>query len=298
MTVAFTGAVWSGLFSTAPGNLTTAYCAGLIGLLIGSFVNVVIYRLPEMMRRANDNYAAEERGLPLPHTTHYNLLVPRSHCVACGQTLRAWHNIPLVSYVLLRGRCGACARPVSRRYPIVECLAAALTAALIWHFGSGMRGLTALLLTYFLLAMAWIDAETGLLPDNLTLPLLWCGLLVNVSGLIVPLGDAVLGAAAGYFALWLIFHVYWMATGKEGMGYGDFKLLAALGAWLGWTMLPVILLLACITGLAIGVLLQIGGKRSAGAMLPFGPFLAAGGMFSLFYGPFIWQTYLRWMLSE
>jgi leader peptidase (prepilin peptidase)/N-methyltransferase len=283
-------------FAVTPNNWCAAYCAAVIGLFIGSFLNVVIHRLPRMMQRATDNYLAEEQGLPLPHTTRYDLFLPRSQCTGCGNALPLHHNVPLLSYLLLRGRCGGCGNAIPRRYPIVELLAAALSAVLIWHFGSGLRGLSALLLMYFLLVMAWIDAETGLLPDSLTLPLIWCGLLVNLHGMIVPLSDAVLGALAGYLALWLIFQLYRLIAGKDGMGYGDFKLLAALGAWLGWSMLPVILLLASIAGLAVGVTLQLAGKRRSGAMLPFGPFLAASGMFSLFYGPFIWQTYLRWML--
>jgi leader peptidase (prepilin peptidase)/N-methyltransferase len=285
------------LYSILPGSWLAACCAAVAGLLIGSFLNVVIYRLPQIMQRANDNYLAEEQGLPLPHTTRYDLLLPRSQCPGCAQTVAPQHNIPLLSYLFLRGRCPGCRNAISLRYPIVELLAAGLSAVLIWHFGSGFRGLTALLLAYFLLAMAWIDAETGLLPDDLTLPLLWCGLLINVTGLIVPLSDAVLGAIGGYLTLWLIFQAYRLITGKEGMGYGDFKLLAALGAWLGWSMLPVILLVASMSGLAIGVLLQLSGKRKSGAMLPFGPFLAIGGLFSLMCGPSIWQTYLRWILS-
>ncbi|RXZ36391.1 prepilin peptidase [Oxalobacteraceae bacterium CAVE-383] len=289
-----TAATW--YFSYAPHDLAAACWAALAGLFIGSFLNVIIYRLPEMMRRSNDNYVAEEQGLPPPHATRYDLLLPRSHCPGCGATLSIRHNIPLLSFVFLRGRCAGCGNPISLRYPLVELLAAGLSAILIWHFGSGVRGMSALLLMYFLLAMAWIDAETGLLPDSLTLPLIWGGLLVNLNGLIVPLRDAVLGALAGYLMLWLVFQLYRLAAGKEGMGYGDFKLLAALGAWLGWSMLPVILLLASISGLMVGIALQLSGKRRAGAMLPFGPFLAAGGLFSLFYGPLIWQIYLRWML--
>jgi len=280
----------------APGSFFAAGCAALAGLLIGSFLNVVIHRLPKMMQRANDNYLAEEQGLPLPHTSRYDLFLPRSQCPDCAQPLAIRHNIPLLSFLFLRGRCATCNSTIPIRYPVVELLAAGLSALLIWHFGASLKGLTALLLAYFLLTMAWIDAETGLLPDYLTLPLLWCGLLVNLKGLIVPLSDAVLGAVAGYVVLWALFQLYRLIRGKEGMGYGDFKMLAALGAWLGWAMLPVVLLLASIAGLAIGILLQLGSKRTAGAMLPFGPYLALGGMISLFYGPLIWQTYLKWML--
>ena len=280
----------------APGNRFSTGCAALAGLLIGSFLNVVIHRLPIMMRRDNDNYLAEEQGQPLPHTTRYDLLLPRSQCPGCSQTLALRHNIPVLSYVLLRGRCSSCNDSISMRYPAVELLSAATSAAVIWYFGVGASGLAALLLAYFLLAMAWIDAETGLLPDDLTLSMLWCGLLVNLKGLIVPLGDAVLGAVAGYVLLWLIFQLYRLVTGKQGMGYGDFKLLAALGAWLGWSMLPVVLLLASLSGLIVGIGLQLRGERKPGTMLPFGPFLAAGGVFSMLYGPFIWQTYLSWIL--
>jgi leader peptidase (prepilin peptidase)/N-methyltransferase len=289
-----TAATWYFFF---PPHAWPAVCgAALLGLFIGSFLNVVICRLPKMMQRGNDNYLAGEQGLPLPHAEHYNLLLPRSHCPSCATPLLARHNITLLSYLYLRGRCAACRDPISPRYPLVELLAAALSALLIWHFGSGVRGLSALLLMYFLLAMAWIDAETGLLPDSLTLPLLWAGLLVNLNGLIVPLRDAVLGAAVGYLTLWLIFQLYRLASGRDGMGYGDFKLLAALGAWLGWSMLPLILLLASLTGLLVGGAMQLSGKRELGAMLPFGPFLAAGGLFGLCWGPSIWQSYLQWML--
>ncbi|HEY4319416.1 MAG TPA: A24 family peptidase [Herbaspirillum sp.] len=286
----------SGVLSIGPHHWQAACGAALIGLFIGSFLNVVIHRLPRMMQRANDNYLAEEQGLPAPHAGRYDLLLPRSQCPGCGATLSILRNIPLFSYLFLRGRCAGCGIAISLRYPLVELLAAGLSALLVWHFGSGMRGISALLLMYFLLAMAWIDAETGLLPDELTLPLLWGGLLVNLNGMIVPLREAVLGALAGYMALWVIFQLYRLIAGKDGMGYGDFKMLAALGAWLGWSMLPVVLLLASIAGLIVGLALQLGGQRRAGAILPFGPFLAAAGLFSLFYGPRIWETYLIWML--
>jgi leader peptidase (prepilin peptidase)/N-methyltransferase len=249
-----------------------------------------------MMQRAHDNYLAEESGQPAPHVDRYDLMLPRSQCPGCGQPLAMRHNIPVLSYLFLRGRCACCHTPISIRYPIVEALTAGLSALLIWHFGSGAAGLAALLFGYCLLAMAWIDAETGLLPDDLTFPLLWCGLLLNLTGLIVPLDDAVLGAAAGYLSLWAIFQLYRLVTGKEGMGYGDFKLLAALGAWVGMSMLPLILLLASISGMITGVALQSANRRVRGAMLPFGPHLALGGMIVLLYGPAILHAYLRWAL--
>jgi leader peptidase (prepilin peptidase)/N-methyltransferase len=267
-----------------------------VGLLVGSFLNVVIHRLPEMMRRASDNYLAEEQGRAPPHTARYDLILPASQCPGCGQPLAMRHNVPVLSYLWLRGRCAGCGGAISIRYPIVELLTGALSALLIWHFGSGALGLAALLLAYFLLTMAWIDAETGLLPDDLTLPLLWCGLLVNLKGLIAPLADAVLGAAAGYLALWIIFQLYRLATGKEGIGYGDFKFLAALGAWLGWSMLPIVLLVASVSGLAIGLLLQLTHRRASGTLLPFGPYLAAGGLIALLYGHALLRAYIAWSL--
>jgi leader peptidase (prepilin peptidase)/N-methyltransferase len=284
------------LYSAAPGNWFTACCAATAGLLIGSFLNVVIHRLPKMMQRSNDNYLAEMQGGTPPHTARYDLLLPRSQCAACERPLAIRHNIPVLSYLLLRGRCAGCGSAISLRYPIVELFAAGLSALLVWHFGVGPAGLAALLLAYFLLAMAWIDAETGLLPDDLTLPLLWCGLLVNLQGWIAPLGDAVLGAVVGYLLLWIVFQAYRLLTGKEGMGYGDFKLLAALGAWLGWSMLPAVVLLASVSGMLVGIALQLAHKRTSGAMLPFGPHLAAGGLLTLLYGPSILRIYLAWAL--
>ncbi len=276
----------------APGNIVSAACAGLFGLLIGSFLNVVIHRLPKMMQRESDNYVAHESGKPLPHADRYNLTVPRSACPHCGHQITALENIPIVSYLFLRGKCAECKAPISVRYPIVECITGALSALLIWRFGSGMAGLATLVFAYLLIAMTFIDADTQLLPDDLTLPLVWCGLLINLNGTFVPLKEAVIGAAAGYLSLWAIYWLFKLATGKEGMGYGDFKLLAALGAWLGWTMLPIIVLLSSLVGAVVGITLIVFTEHGRDNPIPFGPYLAAAGMITLFYGKPIAQAYL------
>jgi leader peptidase (prepilin peptidase)/N-methyltransferase len=240
--------------------------------------------VPKMMQRESDNYVAAESGRELPHTDHFNLVVPRSACPHCGHRITALENIPLLSYLFLGGKCGACKAPIPLRYPIVELLGGLLSGALIWHFGSGWTGLATLLFAYLLLAMTFIDADTQLLPDDLTYPLLWAGLLVNLNGALVPLRDAVIGALAGYLALWSIFWAFKLATGKEGMGYGDFKLLAALGAWLGWAMLPTIILLSSLVGALVGVGLIIFARHGRDKPIPFGPYLAAAGMIALLYG--------------
>lgn len=272
------------LLFAAPGNLPVALVAALFGLIVGSFLNVVIHRVPTMMQRESDNYVAEESGLPLPHTDRYNLMLPHSHCTACGHRITAMENIPVISYLLLRGKCSACKAPISVRYPLVELLTGALSALLIWHFGSGWTGLATLVFAWLLIAMTFIDADTQMLPDDLTFPLLWAGLLVNINGTFVPLQDAVIGAAAGYLALWAVYWAFKLATGKEGMGYGDFKLLAALGAWLGWTMLPTIILLSSLVGAVVGIGLIVFAGRGRDKPIPFGPYLAAAGLIALLYG--------------
>ncbi|OYO32302.1 A24 family peptidase [Janthinobacterium sp. PC23-8] len=272
------------LLFAAPGNLFVTLVAALFGLIVGSFLNVVIHRMPKMMQRESDNYVAVESGLPPPHTDKYNLMLPHSHCTACGHRITALENIPVLSYLALRGKCSACKAPISPRYPLVEILTGVLSALLVWHFGSGWTGLAALLFAFLLIAMTFIDADTQMLPDDLTFPLLWAGLLVNIHGTFVPLADAVIGAAAGYLALWSVYWAFKLATGKEGMGYGDFKLLAALGAWLGWTMLPTIILLSSIVGALVGIALIVFAKRGRDKPIPFGPYLAAAGVIALLYG--------------
>ncbi|MES2257799.1 MAG: A24 family peptidase [Pseudomonadota bacterium] len=272
------------LLFAAPATLSAALAAGLFGLMFGSFLNVVIHRIPKMMQRESDNYVAAESGRALPHEDRYNLMVPRSACPHCGHQITALENIPVVSYLVLRGKCSSCKAPISARYPVIEALTGLLSVALIWQFGSGLAGLSTLFFAYCLIAMTFIDADTQLLPDDLTYPLLWAGLLVNLNGTFVPLRDAVIGAAAGYLALWSIYWLFKLATGKEGMGYGDFKLLAALGAWLGWTMLPTIILLSSIVGALVGISLIVFTKRGRDNPIPFGPYLAAAGMIALMFG--------------
>lgn len=284
------------IFFAAPGAILPTTVALLFGLLVGSFLNVVIHRLPQMMLRESENYVAQEAGLPLPHTARYNLSVPRSACPCCGHQITALENIPVLSYLVLRGKCSACKTPISMRYPLVELLTGVLSAILVWHFGSGMLGLATLLLTFFLIALSFIDADTTLLPDDLTLPLLWAGLLLNLQGTIVPLQEAVIGAAAGYLSLWSIYWLFKLATGKEGMGYGDFKLLAALGAWLGWKMLPVIIFMSSLVGAVVGIGLIVLAKRGRQIPIPFGPYLAAAGWLTLLYGHDIVRFYFQWMI--
>jgi leader peptidase (prepilin peptidase)/N-methyltransferase len=274
----------SSLLFAPPANLLVSLVAGLFGLLIGSFLNVVIHRLPKMMQRESDNYCAVEGGKDMPHTAPYNLMVPRSACPHCQHQITALENIPVVSYLVLRGKCSNCKAPISSRYPAIELLTGALSALLVWQFGSGVAGLATLLFLYLLIAMTFIDADTQLLPDDLTLPLLWAGLLLNINGTFASLHDAVIGAMAGYLSLWLVYWAYKLVRGREGMGYGDFKLLAALGAWLGWTMLPTIILLSSVVGSVCGIVLMIVNKRGFDYQIPFGPYLAAAGLIALLYG--------------
>ncbi|MES2106741.1 MAG: A24 family peptidase [Pseudomonadota bacterium] len=277
---------------TAPGTILSAAIAGLIGLLIGSFLNVVIHRIPKMMQRESDNYVAVENGREPPHADRYNLLVPRSACPHCGHQITALENIPVLSYLLIGGKCTGCKAPISARYPMVELLTGGLSALLVWHFGSGPAGLASLVFAWLLVAMTFIDADTQFLPDDLTYPLLWCGLLVNIYGVFIPLQDAVIGAAAGYLVLWSIYWLFKLTTGKEGMGYGDFKLLAALGAWMGWGMLPIIILLSSIVGAIAGLSLMAFTKRSKDNPIPFGPYLAAAGLIALLWGKTMTQNYI------
>ena len=268
----------------APASLVPTLVAALFGLLIGSFLNVVIHRIPKMMQRESDNYVAHESGKELPHTDRYNLMVPRSSCPHCGHQITAMENIPVLSWLALGGKCRKCKAPISPRYPLVELATGAVSALLVWTFGSGLAGLGTLLFAYLLIAMTCIDYDTKLLPDDLTYPLLWAGLLVNINGTFVPLRDAVIGAAAGYLVLWAVYWLFKLVTGKEGMGYGDFKLLAALGAWLGWAMLPTIILLSSVVGAIVGIGLMVFAKRARDNPIPFGPYLAAAGLIALLWG--------------
>ncbi|WP_198034213.1 prepilin peptidase [Acidihalobacter ferrooxydans] len=267
---------------------------GLLGLIVGSFINVVVYRLPRMLERRwrNECQALFDPTENPVEQSAYNLAVPQSACPACGHQIRAWENIPVISYLFLRGRCSACGVCISLRYPTIEITTAVLALLVAWQFGPSWKTALALPFTWALLALALIDLETQLLPDAITLPLLWLGLISNVNGLFVPLQQAVLGAAAGYLSLWLVYHLFRLLTGKEGMGYGDFKLLAALGAWFGWQMLPLTILLSSLVGALVGITLMLFRRMQQGTLLPFGPYLAAAGWIAMLWGTPLTHWYL------
>ena len=277
-------------FGTAFAGLPSVWQYAFViafGLVIGSFLNVVAYRLPVMLERAwrfevaeATGQSAEEDGLP----ARYNLCVPRSACPQCGHVLRAWENIPVLSYLLLRGRCSACRAPIGLRYPLIELASGLLAALTLFRFGPSGAALAAFGLCAALLAMSAIDIETRLLPDSLTLSLLWAGLIINFSDTFTSLRAAVAGAIVGYVFLWCVYWLFRFVRGIEGMGYGDFKLLAALGAWLGWAALPQIVLIAAVTGAVVGLAATWLGRMRFEEPLPFGPFLAAGGAATLFFG--------------
>lgn len=277
------------LFST-PWLLITA--AVLLGLAVGSFLNVVIHRLPRMLEHGWRTECAELNGNPAPAGETYNLVVPRSRCPHCGHPIRAIENIPVVSYLALRGRCAACRAAISPRYPVVEVLAGALAGYVAWRFGASAAAAGAMVFAWTMIALAFIDLDTFYLPDNLTLPLLWTGLVFNIGATYTDLASAVAGAAAGYLVLWAVFWAYKLATGKEGMGYGDFKLLAAIGAWLGWKMLPLVILLSSFVGAVVGIGLMILARRGRNVPIPFGPYLALAGLIAMFYGEQLNRQYL------
>ena len=264
-----------------------------LGLMVGSFLNVVIHRLPKMMELGWQQQCAELRGEEPAAAPTYNLVVPRSACPHCNHAISAWENIPVVSYLLLRGKCKGCGAAISPRYPVIEAVSGILCGFAAWHFGFGWAAAGAVLLIWALLALTAIDFDTQLLPDDITLPLLWAGLLFNLSGTFTDLHSAVLGAVFGYLALWCVYWLFKLATGKEGMGYGDFKLLAALGAWMGWQMLPLIIMLSSIVGAVVGITLIVAAKHGRNIPIPFGPYLAGGGLIALFWGQTLTQGYLQ-----
>ena len=272
------------------------WAALVLGLCVGSFLNVVIHRLPKMLERGWRAECAELTGQPLPAADAYNLVVPRSGCPKCGYRIRAWQNIPVVSWLVLRGKCAGCGTKIGLKYPLVELLAGIGAAYAAWRFGVSAAALGATLFVWFTIALAFIDQETGLLPDDLTLPLVWLGLLVNLYGAFVPLADAVIGAVSGYLALWLIYQGYKLLTGKEGMGYGDFKMNAAVGAFLGWKILPLVILLSSLVGLVFGALQMFAarGRWDAGFRFHFGPYLAIAGIVAMFWG----EPIVRWYLQR
>ncbi len=271
-----------------------AAVAGLLGLCVGSFLNVVIHRLPKMMERDWQAQCAELRGEAPPNEEPLSLSRPRSRCPNCGHQISALENIPLISYLLiLRGKCSGCGVCISPRYPIIETLTGLASAYAVWHFGPIIQAVGALLLLWALIALSAIDIDTQLLPDSITLPLVWLGLSFNLAAAAYcDLPSAVIGAMAGYLSLWSVFWLFKLATGKEGMGYGDFKLLAALGAWLGWQMLPAIILLSSVVGAVVGITLIFAARHGRNVPIPFGPYLAAAGVIALFWGQTITHAYL------
>ena len=269
----------------------------VFSLAIGSFLNVVIHRLPKMLERQWRAECAELTGAAAaaPETTGapaYNLVVPRSACPACGHRISALENIPLLSWLVLRGKCAGCAARISARYPVVELLTALLSAYVAWRFGFTAKAFAGLLFVWALIALAFIDLDTFYLPDDLTLPLVWAGLLANLFGLFTDLPAAVIGAVAGYLVLWTVYWLFKWATGKEGMGYGDFKLLAAIGAWLGWQALPTVVLLSSFVGAAIGLTLMAVRRHGRDTPIPFGPYLVVAALIALFWGDAITRFYL------
>jgi leader peptidase (prepilin peptidase)/N-methyltransferase len=288
---------FAALYSCSPVLFTASVF--VLGLVIGSFLNVVIYRLPIILEREWRTQAAEflppsdsaATTITAPIVEPFTLSTPGSACPACKAPIKAWQNIPVISWLILRGRCAACSAPISARYPLVELGTGLLSAWVAWHFGFGAAAACALVVTWALIALTGIDVDHQLLPDSITLPLLWAGLLAAVvigpfAGASLPVSarDAIIGAAAGYLSLWLVFHTFRLITGKEGMGYGDFKLFGALGAWLGWKLLPLIILLSAATGAILGILMIVLRGRDRAAPMPFGPYLAAAGWLAMMYG--------------
>lgn len=277
------------------GNLPAfVFVVFLFSLLIGSFLNVLIYRLPKMMQRNWEVQARECLQLPATDSgATFNLILPNSQCPHCNHEIKAWENIPLLSWLALRGKCSACKAPISKRYPLVELACGLLSAFVAWHFGFSWQTGGMLVLSWGLLAMSLIDADHQLLPDDLVLPLLWLGLIVNSFGLFTSLPEALWGAIAGYLSLWSVYWLFKLVTGKEGMGYGDFKLLAMLGAWGGWKILPLTILLSSLVGAVLGVIMLRLRNAETSTPLPFGPYLAIAGWTALIWGAQITDSYLQ-----
>ncbi|HEX8987434.1 MAG TPA: A24 family peptidase [Rhodocyclaceae bacterium] len=269
-----------------------AFVSVLLGLAIGSFLNVVIHRLPLIMEREWQAQCAELRGEAPPEGEPLGLATPRSRCPHCGHAISAAENVPIVSYLVLRGRCRGCGARISPRYPLVEAATALLFGFAAWKLGPGPAAAGAMLFSAAMVALTFIDFDTQLLPDDITLPLLWAGLAFNLFGTFTDLGSAVVGAMAGYLTLWAVYWAFKLLTGKEGMGYGDFKLLAAVGAWLGWQALPLAILLSSLVGAIVGILLILLARHGRNVPIPFGPYLATAGIIALFWGPALNQAYL------
>jgi len=282
-------------------------CTLVLGLLVGSFLNVVIYRLPKMMERGwqdqcRDFLTNEGDIATLPANDSkqepFNLMVPASRCPHCGHKIKPWENIPVISYLFLRGKCSNCKAGISARYPVIELVTGLLSVAVVFYVGINWSGLAALVFTWSLIALTMIDFDTYLLPDDITLPLLWLGLIANSFNTFTDLPSALWGAIAGYLALWSVYKFFKLVTGKEGMGYGDFKLLAALGAWMGWQMLPQIILLSSLVGAVIGISMIVIRGRDKNIPIPFGPYLAIAGWIAFIWGDTINQSYLKLFVAH
>ena len=278
----------------ASNMLAFILCALLTGLLVGSFLNVLIYRLPQMMQLDWREQAREILELPAePPTATFNLVLPNSSCPHCFHEIKPWENIPVISYLFLRGKCSSCKTSISMRYPLVELACGLLSAFIAWHFGFTWQTGAVLLLTWGLLAMSLIDVDHQLLPDSLVLPVLWLGLIANSFGLFTNLEDALWGAIAGYLSLWSVYWLFKLVTGKEGMGHGDFKLLAMLGAWGGWQVLPLTILLSSLVGAVLGLIMLRLRNAETSTPIPFGPYLAIAGWIALLWGEQITSSYLQ-----
>lgn len=265
----------------------------IAGLMVGSFLNVVIHRLPKMMEREWRRQCAEFRGEPVAVGPPFNIVTPRSACPHCGHKITALENIPVASYVFLRGRCAQCHASISARYPVVEVLTGLISGFIAWHFGYGFAAFAALIFVWAMIALAFIDIDTQLLPNDIMLPLLWGGLLVNLGDGFTDIRSAIIGTVAGYLALWSVYWCFKLITGREGMGYGDFKLLAMIGAWLGWQMLPLVILFSSLVGAIAGVGLIVIAKHGRHVPIPFGPYLVGGGLVALFWGNQINSAYFE-----
>jgi leader peptidase (prepilin peptidase)/N-methyltransferase len=279
------------LLESSPAVLTV--CVAFLGLCVGSFLNVVAYRLPRMIEQDFRREAREFLRLPVrPERQPVSLSSPSSSCPACGVGIKPWHNLPVVGWLMLRGRCANCAKPISVQYPLVELFTGVLSVACVWRFGYSPQLMAALVLTWALVALTVTDLHTMYLPDNITLPLLWLGLVLSTVPMFAEARSAIIGAAAGYGVLWSVYWAFKLATGKEGMGYGDFKLMGALGAWFGWQALPQIVLLSALVGAAIGIALMAARKVEWSSRIPFGPYIAGAGWIALIWGDEINRTYL------
>lgn len=281
------------LFQSSPELLTLLVL--IIGLLVGSFLNVVIYRLPVMMNRGWKNECSEYLGLENTESNDepFNLMVPLSRCPSCNSAIKPYQNIPVLSYLFLKGKCASCNTPISLRYPLIEAFTGIMSAVVAWHFGYSIEMLLALLLTWSLISLSFIDIDHQLLPDSITLPLVWLGLFLSIFAVYTDTESSIIGAIAGYLSLWTVYQLFKLATGKEGMGYGDFKLLALFGAWLGWQYIILIILLSSLVGAVIGIAMVLLTKKDHNIPIPFGPYLAAAGWLALLWGDQINALYLN-----